>query len=548
MPGRFAEMSGVPILRQPPVGPRPRTGPPPATPAQPAQPAQPVRESLSVLSSNEGWDADAGAPAGYPRPPRVVRHLTLGGVLVTLLIAAAAAGTLWQSRQDAWDSALRQADNLRKSVIGYMDQHLRLYMQALDLATRVLSAPEFGGLSGAERQVALETIAQSTDYVGSIMQLDADGNPVRSSIVLPQGINFADRSYFAVHRDNPMVGVFVSQPFTSRLRPGWIIGLSRRLSGPDGSFAGVVVVAVRLAYIETFLSDIDMGPNGAIILVSTDGTILARQPPRHGRGGIGTDLSGAEVFKRIREMGSGSFAAVAAVDGVERLYTFAHVPEQPLIVNVAPAISDIFAVWWRRTIVIGFLTLATCALVVLLTVLLRRELARRARIEKELCRLSLTDALTGLPNRRRYDEVLRREWRRTRRTGAPLALLLLDADEFKKLNDRHGHAIGDEALKMLARTIEGCIRRPGDVAARYGGEEFVVVLPDTTETGARVIAEAIRAACERLDAGLPRFTVSIGVAATHPTADQSVERFQEAADKALYRAKQGGRNRVEIAE
>ncbi|WP_454917386.1 sensor domain-containing diguanylate cyclase [Xanthobacter sediminis] len=481
------------------------------------------------------------------RLSRFARYLTLVGFLVALLIATIAASTLWQSRQDTWDLARREADNLRKGVIGYVEQRLRIYQQSLDLAVHVLSAPEFEGLSAEVKRTALQTIARGTDYIGGIVQLDADGRPVASSFPLPEGVNFADRTYFTVPRDDPKAGVYVSRPFVSRLRSDWIIALSHRLSNPDGSFAGVAVIAVRLAFIEAFLGDIDMGRHGAILLLGTDGTVLARQPPTAGLGGIGTDLSQTPVFKRIREMGSGSFVAAGAVDDVERLYTFAQVPHQPLIVNVAPAIRDIFAAWWWRAIVSSVLTLATCALVVLLTVLLRRELRHRTQIESELYRLSLTDALTGLPNRRRYEEVIQREWRRTRRTGSPLALLLLDADDFKKLNDRYGHAVGDEVLKVLARTVESCIRRPGDLAARYGGEEFAVVLPDTACDGALHIAERIRAACEALDVGLPRFTVSIGVKAALPSSEQSVEEFQEETDKALYRAKNEGRNRVVAA-
>jgi len=479
---------------------------------------------------------------------RFARHLTLGGLLVALLIAGIAASTLWQSRQDTWSLAHREADNLRQGLIGFVGQRLQIYQQSLDLAVHVLSAPEFEGLSSQVKSAALATIARGTDHVGSITQIDAEGRPVASSLPVPDGVNFADRDYFTVQRDDPDAGLYVSRPFQSRVRSDWILVMTRRLSNADGSFAGVVAIAVRLAFIEAFLADIDMGRHGAILLLSTDGIILARQPPTGGLGGIGTDLSQTPVFKRIREMGTGSFVAEAAVDGVERLYTFGPVPGLPLIVDVAPAIRDIFASWWQRTVVSGVLTLATCALVVLLTFLLRRELRYRARIEQELYRLSLTDALTGLPNRRRYQEVIEREWRRTRRTGSPLALLLLDADEFKRLNDRHGHAVGDEVLKLLARTVESCVRRPGDLAARHGGEEFAVVLPDTTREGAVHMAERIRAACEALDTDLPRFTISIGVKAGYPSADETVEEFQEEADKALYRAKNDGRNRVVVAD
>ncbi len=111
--------------------------------------------------------------------------------------------------------------------------------------------------------------------------------------------------------------------------------LSRKLVDQDGRFKGVVVIAVSLGYIEAFLSGIDMGPQGALLVVSADGRILTRQPPRAGQGAIGTDLSQTAVFKRMQSMAAGAFTAKAAVDGIERYYTFARLPDQPLFVNVA---------------------------------------------------------------------------------------------------------------------------------------------------------------------------------------------------------------------
>jgi diguanylate cyclase (GGDEF)-like protein len=126
---------------------------------------------------------------------------------------------------------------------------------------------------------------------------------------------------------------------------------------------------------------------------------------------------------------------------------------------------------------------------------------------------------------------------------------MIDVDHFKAFNDRHGHHGGDEALRQVAQTIAGTIRRPGDLAARYGGEEFSVVLPGTTLEGAKVIAEKIRAAVQ----SLPRFpndaysiTVSIGLASQTPASTDTHAQMVVVADKALYEAKRNGRNRVEV--
>jgi diguanylate cyclase (GGDEF)-like protein len=164
--------------------------------------------------------------------------------------------------------------------------------------------------------------------------------------------------------------------------------------------------------------------------------------------------------------------------------------------------------------------------------------------------LSLVDGLTGIGNRRRFDEFLIREWRRSRRARTPLALVMLDVDYFKAFNDKYGHAAGDECLREVAATIAMVVRRPGDLCARYGGEEFAAILPHTDLAGARTLGERIRAAVTGLEipharsAVAPVVTVSIGVAAGDIAGNEEPEALLRAADRRLYEAKIAGRNRV----
>ena len=169
--------------------------------------------------------------------------------------------------------------------------------------------------------------------------------------------------------------------------------------------------------------------------------------------------------------------------------------------------------------------------------------------------MAQTDGLTGLANRRRFDEMLNREYRRAMREGSSLGLVLLDADRFKLFNDRYGHAAGDDCLRQVAVAVAGAARRPGDLAARYGGEEFVLLLPNTDLDGATEVAERLRN--EVLSAGLVHagnpplgiMTVSLGVASLAPTPDAAVDTdaLLRAADAALYAAKASGRNQVATA-
>ncbi len=377
--------------------------------------------------------------------PKIAHFLFFGSLITAFLVILIAGVTLWTAHQDAKELAQRSSGYLLRGVIGYMDQHLQRYTFALDMTANMLNTPEFATLSDPAKQRMLTIIAESTDYIGSILELDTEGKIVRTSLSpVSHSENFTDRDYFNVHRENPNVGIYVSQPFHSRLRDGDpCIALSRRLANPDGSFAGAIVIVIRMAYIQAFFTDIDMGPNGALLLLSTDGKILARHPAKEGLGAIGTDISQSKVFKQIRAMNASSLIDTAMVDGIKRYYTFAHVPQQPFIVNVALAEEDLFKKWWGRASVIGTTTLITCFIIVALALILRRELYHRALIEASLAHLAITDRLTGLANRGHYDEVIQREWRRASRTGATLALLMIDADHFKTLNDKYGHARGD---------------------------------------------------------------------------------------------------------
>ena len=173
---------------------------------------------------------------------------------------------------------------------------------------------------------------------------------------------------------------------------------------------------------------------------------------------------------------------------------------------------------------------------------------------QELTRLSSLDGLTGIANRRQFDETLLREWRRLCRQGRPLSMLLCDVDYFKQFNDAYGHQVGDECLKAVARTLQAVLRRPADLVSRYGGEEFAVILPDTDLTGAVQVAEAMRAAVEglrithRYSKGNDVVTISIGVASIMPGKGESDSAMLlKRADDALYRAKQAGRNRLAAA-
>jgi diguanylate cyclase (GGDEF)-like protein len=177
------------------------------------------------------------------------------------------------------------------------------------------------------------------------------------------------------------------------------------------------------------------------------------------------------------------------------------------------------------------------------------EITDRKLLELDYRKLASTDPLTGLPNRRFFDEYAALEFHRFVRFGEPVSFLMLDLDGFKAINDRYGHAAGDEVLRQVAELFRSATRS-ADLFARYGGEEFVALLPETDEANALSVAEKLRAAVEgmRIKAGSRRIpvTISIGVAAMRP-GDASLDAVTARADEALYRAKREGRNCVRAA-
>ena len=188
------------------------------------------------------------------------------------------------------------------------------------------------------------------------------------------------------------------------------------------------------------------------------------------------------------------------------------------------------------------------------TILLSLENEKLQRASEDLRRLSMSDALTTLGNRRHFDLMLDQEWMRAMRSATPISLILFDIDFFKHYNDNYGHQDGDECIRLVAQKLRGVAKRPSDTSARYGGEEFALLLSGTELADAAIIAEACRACVESLR--IPHghssvsavVTVSAGVATMIPHSDSSRKALVEAADKALYRAKAEGRNRVVLGE
>ncbi|MNG95315.1 Phytochrome-like protein cph2 [compost metagenome] len=487
----------------------------------------------------------------YRSHPELI--LNLGSCLAVLAIVAIVGYLLARERDNVEQSAMRASSNIVQLIESDIVRNVELYDQSLRGLIWAVEHPQVLKMPPVLRQQILFNQSFAAPVRGDILWLDVNGDVVGDSVsATPRQANFADTVAFRAHRRDPGLGLFISPPFKARLgNLDWCISFSRRISNPDGSFAGLAAGALRLSYFSELFQRLDIGTDSSINLLNTDGQLLARQPSRPQDPLIGTSFAERPNFKRILSERSGSFTARSSMNGTSRMYTFARVADLPLIVLVVHSADEVYQSWRRTAVMVSVATGVLCIGILWLTLLLSRELRRRHEAEQGLATLAATDSLTGLANRRRLDQVLRQEWARAQRNRTSLAVLMVDIDHFKAFNQRHGHAGGDHALREVAKTLEQCIRRPADLAARYGGEEFQVVLPETELAGARLLAERIRASVEALAPFADdqhAVTVSIGIGLYVPDTHHDLARVLGAADEALYRAKANGRNRVEGPE
>lgn len=380
----------------------------------------------------------------------------------------------------------------------------------------------------------------------AISIVDPAGQAYANSVEFPTPrVDAADRDYFRHHLLASADGIYLSALTKSRVTGLWVIFLSTRLEDPAGRFDGVMTISLQVSQFEAFYRRLNMPEGSAITLQRSDGRSLYRYPFRESFAEV--DTSRNPLFQEMLRLKSGHlFVPVSPFDAEPRLVGF-HVGSQfPLIAVVSIKRSIALAPWTHSVMVFSVLGLAALAVVAALSVFSLRQLQRLELATSA----SLHDPLTGLPNRRHCRERLSAEWRRMAREGKPLSVLFVDIDHFKRYNDHYGHAQGDTCLRQIAALLDAQIKREGDMVARYGGEEFVCVLPDTDGSGATAMADvfvkvAAAAQIPHSDSPIgPHVTLSVGCATTIPDLARDADSLLDLADRALYGAKRGGRNRI----
>jgi diguanylate cyclase (GGDEF)-like protein len=471
-------------------------------------------------------------------------------VLIGIAIAAGFAGLcgkiLLEMRDKDYEHARQASANLIATVASDIDRNIELYDLSLQAVIDGLKLPGINGVNRELRAALLFDRSTTAKELGAILVIDRNGDLVIDSRSHePKPANYADRDFFKAQVHAADDGLFISRPW---MGPDgqYLMSFSRRIANADGSFGGVVAGSMRLAYFYGLSKKLKLGPQDTLTLIHTDGTVLMRVP--YDNDAIGRDLSKTSIFEHMQNARSGAYDIVSLFDGVPRLIVYQQVADRPLVIVAGNALDSVFAGWQHEMHLIGALVLVLCLLMTALFGLLGHALKRRSCAEQKLAAIASTDALTGLSNRRRFEEMLESVWRRAHRQKSPVSLIMIDADCFKAYNDTHGHQAGDTALASIAQCIANGPREGAEFAARYGGEEFAVLLPNHTIEGALAVAEEIRSSVLSLRAqqqGRPDATptVSAGVACMVPLPGLMPQNLVKSADLALYEAKRQGRNR-----
>lgn len=329
-----------------------------------------------------------------------------------------------------------------------------------------------------------------------------------------------------------------------------VLVLSRNLNSPSEEFIGGVMSVIELERAQSRFESFDLAATDAVAMLDTAQVLLARRP------------SLPDAFEKKAELpviptelvssASGASSGVQRdIDGRERIFGFSKVEGFPFLVAYGYDKEVATAEWRSRALQLGF----GYVIMLLLALLAARShgVIQRQRNELAISRaaihdLAIRDPLTGLYNRRFLGETLNREFARAEREQQPLAIVMMDIDFFKKVNDQHGHTAGDEVLKVLANLIRNEARE-SDIICRYGGEEFLAVMPNMSASQALERAESWRKHMEATPiqwAGkVIQITLSAGIAA-YPDHGTDPEKLIGLADQMLYRSKNAGRNRVSV--
>ncbi|WP_158742126.1 ATP-binding protein [Acidisphaera sp. L21] len=313
------------------------------------------------------------------------RKSLIGLLVIGVLLMAVLGWVLAESRLAAWRYAAGTATNLVTALQRDIDRTISSYDLSMQATVRALDVPAFALVDPVSRQQLLFDGSIEARNMGSMFVMDADGKVIHDSGPLSHGDKvLADRDYFTIHRDQPDAGLYISRPYRSRMTGEWSVALSRRIAGPQGQFAGVVVGSVRYSYFTALFSKLDLGPESTITLFDLGGTLMYRSPLMDAE--IGRTVTDVSVLQRLREGRLAPFDGISRVDATPRLFAFAQVGTLPLVLSVNTALSTVYAPWVGQATVVGGVSLVLVLAGLLLLRAIQTQQRRREQAERDLVR------------------------------------------------------------------------------------------------------------------------------------------------------------------
>lgn len=517
-------------------------------------------------------------------------------VLAALPALAFTVYSTWDERRRAEAHARQELSQLAKLAAQRQEQVIKGAEQTLEAIALVPSSVLFDQARCNEYLAKL--LRKSLEIYQSLGIYDADDVLICNAVPWQDRIVSPDRLYIRLAKSTGTLAIGEYQVGRVTKQQGFNIGYP--IKETTGKVTAVAFVGINLARLNRMAATTPLPQQSVLTVVDRNGVVLLRHPALAER--IGKNLQNPQVMRIVLSGRSGIFQ-MKATDGSERLWAYETIADNPdgviaLRVVVSRPMNVVFAEADRAFIRNLLGILATTGLLLIaawygaeifvlrkirallaaashvragdltartglrhegeelsqvgeafdeMTRALQQRDAELKRALQDLKEQAITDPLTGLLNRRYLREYLPRELTRARRNGASLAVIMVDLDYFKRINDTFGHEAGDLVLNELGALLRDQLRA-SDVACRFGGEEFALVLPDASLEGAREKAEAVRASVKNLDLEyqdqpIGKITASLGVA-LFPAHAEDADSLLRAADEALYHAKGGGRDRV----
>jgi diguanylate cyclase (GGDEF)-like protein/PAS domain S-box-containing protein len=591
-----------------------------------------------------------------------------------IIIMLGLIGVFVNGLKQGYDEKLARATTDSQNMARVLEEHANSVIQKTDILL-IHIAGEIVPKNGEKKHASdkthayLKKLQESVPEIFRLRIIQSDGYNLASSLKENDSpLYYGDRSYFTRHRDNPSLGLDISEPIIGRTHPGWQIMLSRRLNYADGSFAGIVSSGIALSYFEDFFSTLDMGENSNITLLSKDLYVITRFPISESQ--RLKSVRGGPISAALQENPvKGTISGKSTVDGIERIFSYRQVGNLPLIVVVGLSKQDVLAEWRRNALIEGTIMIALLAAIGLLSRSLMRhykneqesknqlreitstlgegvyvldkdgrvtfvnpeaerllgwsraellgknghetfhykrtdgtliptqdcpvhqailtgktyhalndhlvrndgtiipvsivsspilregevtgsvaafqDITLRLKAEEKIRQLAFYDTLTDLPNRRLLLDRLNQALAHAERHQRSLAVMFMDIDHFKNINDTLGHDIGDELLKVMAARLNTCVRSE-DTIARQGGDEFVVVLSEIgNPQDAAIVAEKIIKTLGQpisIKGHELQITCSIGIVVYPAQGTDDAVVLMKKADIAMYAVKEAGRN------